>query len=42
MSLDAVDAEITDEDATICEYCGGVIEADGQRCPARHDGECRP
>lgn len=25
----------------ICDYCGGYITEVGQRCPARHDGQCR-
>ncbi|MEZ3115397.1 hypothetical protein RYH80_05630 [Halobaculum sp. MBLA0147] len=26
----------------ICEFCGGVIEDDEQRCPALETGRCRP
>jgi hypothetical protein len=26
----------------ICEFCGGVIEEEDQRCPALDFGRCRP
>jgi hypothetical protein len=28
--------------ASICDYCGGFIDHEGQLCPARDTGVCRP
>jgi len=39
VSAEIVDTD--DEETQICEFCGLVIEADGQQCPALHDGRCQ-